>query len=225
MKILFLTIFISMFSANANTCAKFFLQVNDKIVEAIIDNHGIAMGLHLKYGEGYVTLNKKTKKVYFDQNSHDGKFISNLSYEDFAAYLPRNANSPYDLTKDTPFLYRKQKYTTLGQFADGSILAVNKSNDSLKKISRKDVEKGILALAPQNFSARDKVTISANYREHTYGAHIMEISGIYALVYYQFTGLSGANAPRFTYDSATVELIPLSQLSKKRGKVVEEVYN
>lgn len=187
----------------------------DKIKEAIKANHGIATVIHLKYGEGYVTLDRKTGEVNFSQNSHDSNPIDNVSYKDIAIILPRRIESPDEMMSNIPFKYGSKKYLTKAQFADGSILASASGEYSTKKIILKNVKAGVLALANKNLKVNDKVNISSDFQNRAVNAKILEISGIYALVRYDYTTFDMLR-PRPSQDTSDMNWIPLSQLTKAR---------
>jgi len=188
----------------------------DRIVSAIEKGSArIAMVYHLKYGEGYVTLNKKTGTVNFDQNSHDARPVENVSYKDIALELPLRVESHLEIQRNMPFTYKGEKFLTFGQFADGSILARGEISRSLKKISLKDVQRGVLALSRKELYPDDKVNISPDFKQHTSNAVVLEIQGIYALVAYSYNEFSIFN--QLPYDSRPIHLIPLSQLTKANG--------
>lgn len=204
-------------SVNTKLCAKYFLTSGNMVVDAIVQSHvGLASAIHLQHGEGYIVLNKKGG-INFNQNKLDGRYVEDVLLDNIAVELPKEVSSSDMVQRGILFKYKKNMYVTLGQFYDGTILAVEQQTHKMLRIDLDQVMEIIGRIVNQKaFTVGESVRISNSEvrMRNTWNAKIREISGIYALVRYDYVLTKGANSVPFSEVRTTEKLIPITLLER-----------
>lgn len=197
--------------ANAQSCNSFFNDKPNKILQAIDAAKSSVPVMHTEHGLGMVLFLKKEEGsvIYI---SKGGTAVENVSFDKIYLILPKTVTRSEDVQEGIDFKFEGATFRTVGQFADGSLIAEHQSGFSfLKRIDIKNLKPGVLALS-KDIHIGDKVLfVSRESRtSEQITAHVLSVEGIYAKVSFDKEN-SGFVNPSNPVESVT-ELIPLSAI-------------
>lgn len=167
---------------HAQSCGSGLDSQPNKVLSALDEAKDSVEVMHTKYGLGMVLFLNKAEGslIYIAKN---GTSIRNVSFDDIYLPLPKTVSCKEEIQEGISFQFEGATFRTVGQFADGSVMAENLSGFwYLKRIDIKNLEPGVLALS-KDVHVGDKVFIADE--ENRIRAEVLSIEGIYAKVTYE----------------------------------------